>query len=85
MVLQLSGSAGMFPIQLSGGFFQAIHPFLPMTYGIEGLRRTISVGTSAGHDFAVLLGIAVCFNGLLWAYFTWHKARISKKALALGA
>lgn len=41
LVLQLSGSGGTFPIQVSPPFFQAIHPFLPFTYAISLLRETV--------------------------------------------
>jgi putative membrane protein len=37
LVLQLGASGGTFPIQTSPGFFQAINPFLPMTYSILAL------------------------------------------------
>ncbi|PWK13827.1 YhgE/Pip domain-containing protein [Tumebacillus permanentifrigoris] len=44
LILQLTSSAGTFPIEMVPGFFQAIHPYLPMSYGIEGLRAIISTG-----------------------------------------
>ncbi|MGZ4111697.1 MAG: YhgE/Pip family protein, partial [Tumebacillaceae bacterium] len=44
LILQLTSSAGTFPLELVPNFFQAIHPFLPMTYGVEGLRQIIAIG-----------------------------------------
>ncbi|MFT8321277.1 MAG: YhgE/Pip domain-containing protein [Bacillus sp. (in: firmicutes)] len=41
LVLQLSGSGGTFPIQVTPPFFQAIFPFLPFTYGISLLREAV--------------------------------------------
>ncbi|MBN6188899.1 YhgE/Pip domain-containing protein [Aneurinibacillus sp. BA2021] len=41
LVLQLSGSGGTFPIQVTPPFFQAIHPFLPFTYAISLLREAV--------------------------------------------
>ncbi|RUT29836.1 YhgE/Pip domain-containing protein [Paenibacillus zeisoli] len=41
LVLQLSGSGGTFPIQVTPLFFQAIYPFLPFTYGIGLLREAV--------------------------------------------
>ncbi len=39
LVLQLAGSGGTFPIEVTPRFFQAIHPFLPFTYGISMMRE----------------------------------------------
>lgn len=39
LVLQIAGSGGTFPIQVTPPFFQAINPFLPFTYGISLLRE----------------------------------------------
>ncbi|MEU8888133.1 YhgE/Pip domain-containing protein [Streptomyces sp. NPDC048442] len=44
LMLQLTSAGGTYPVQTSPGFFNAIHPFLPMTYVVEGLRRLISGG-----------------------------------------
>jgi putative membrane protein len=44
LMLQLTSAGGTYPVQTSPPFFQAIHPFLPMTYVVEGLRRLISGG-----------------------------------------
>ncbi|MBP2000993.1 putative membrane protein [Paenibacillus shirakamiensis] len=41
LVLQLAGSGGTFPIQVTPPFFQAIYPFLPFTYGISLLREAV--------------------------------------------
>lgn len=44
LMLQLTSAGGTYPVQTSPGFFNAIHPFLPMTYVVEGLRRLITGG-----------------------------------------
>lgn len=41
LVLQVAGSGGTFPIQLTPKFFQIIHPFLPFTYAISFARESI--------------------------------------------
>lgn len=41
LVLQVAGSGGTFPIQLTPVFFQKINPFLPFTYGISFAREAI--------------------------------------------
>jgi len=41
LVLQVAGSGGTFPIQLTPKFFQVIYPFLPFTYAISFARESI--------------------------------------------
>ena len=41
LVLQISASGGTFPIEVMPNFFQAIHPILPFTYAIGGMRETV--------------------------------------------
>ncbi|PEA54836.1 phage infection protein [Bacillus pseudomycoides] len=41
LVLQVAGSGGTFPIQMTPKFFQAIYPFLPFTYAIRIIRETV--------------------------------------------
>ncbi|MEO7106295.1 MAG: YhgE/Pip domain-containing protein [Rhodoferax sp.] len=38
MVLQLSSAGGVFPVELSGGVYQAVSPWLPFTWVIKALR-----------------------------------------------
>ncbi|ETA73666.1 hypothetical protein LEQ_1104 [Ligilactobacillus equi DPC 6820] len=50
LVLQLGGAGGSFPIQVTkglNGFFQAINPYLPMTYSIYGFRESLTGGLGA--------------------------------------
>ncbi|MFB8181703.1 YhgE/Pip family protein [Streptomyces sp. NPDC055966] len=44
LMLQLTSAGGTYPVQTSPGFFNAIHPFLPMSYIVEALRRLITGG-----------------------------------------
>ncbi|WP_080803332.1 YhgE/Pip domain-containing protein [Arabiibacter massiliensis] len=64
LMLQLTACAGTFPIQTTPDFFQAINPFMPMTYVVSGMRQ-IMTGldyTVVAQSCAVLAGIgAVCF------------------------
>ncbi|MEB8095860.1 YhgE/Pip family protein [Staphylococcus caprae] len=41
LMLQLSASEGIFPITLSGKFYQLINPLSPMSYAIQGYRDAI--------------------------------------------
>lgn len=67
LLLQVGSSGGSYPIELSGKFFQTLHPYLPMSYVVSGLRETISLGGNFGHEVKILLGFLVGFGilGLL--------------------
>lgn len=41
MILQVAGSGGTFPVQLTSNFFIKLNPFLPFTYAISFLREAI--------------------------------------------
>lgn len=68
LMLQLGGSGGTFPMEITMKFYNVIHWYLPMTYSILGLRDSISGGLGTHYTLfcnLVLLGIAVVFNLLL--------------------
>ncbi|WP_432039740.1 YhgE/Pip family protein [Streptomyces cucumeris] len=44
LMLQLTSAGGTYPVQTSPHFFNVIHPFLPMSYVVDGLRRLITGG-----------------------------------------
>ncbi|WP_236046866.1 YhgE/Pip domain-containing protein [Streptacidiphilus fuscans] len=61
LMLQLTSAGGTYPVQTSPGFFGAIHPYLPMTWVVGGLRRLISGGdlTVVWQGVGVLAGFLV--------------------------
>lgn len=62
LILSLGAAAGTFPIETSSAFYQWIHPYLPMSYAITGLRESISGGisqTNLAQCFAVLIGVLI--------------------------
>jgi putative membrane protein len=58
LMLQLTSSAGIYPVQTLPAFFAAIHRYLPMTYLVDGLRITLTGGYSPHlvRDAAVIAG-----------------------------
>lgn len=44
LILQLTTSAGTFPLQLIPHGYQVFHPFLPMSYTVLGFKAVISTG-----------------------------------------
>ena len=61
LLLQVGSAGGSYPIELSGKFFQMLHPYLPMTYIVSGLRQTISMTGSIGKEVGILLAFLVGF------------------------
>lgn len=39
VILQIPGSAGTYPIEMTPMFFQRLHPLLPFTYGVNAMRE----------------------------------------------
>ncbi|RXI75679.1 YhgE/Pip family protein, partial [Levilactobacillus suantsaii] len=78
LVLQLGASAGTYPLPLTSHFFQAIHPFLPMSYGVAGLRQTLMIGDSAWPDIGMLILFLMVFTGLTWLFYARRYARLKR-------
>ncbi|MEV6932758.1 YhgE/Pip family protein, partial [Dactylosporangium sp. NPDC051485] len=82
LMLQLTSSGGTYPIQTTPGFLQAVHPFLPMTYVVSGLRHLINGGPGG----TVLTG-AVVLAGFAAAAFAlttvaaWRGRRLTPSRL----
>ena len=64
MVVQLAGSAGTYPVEISAGFVAKIHRWLPFTYTVDAFRSTISGGESIRIPVIVLTAVAIVFIGL---------------------
>ncbi|WP_032840618.1 YhgE/Pip domain-containing protein [Gardnerella vaginalis] len=60
LMLQITSSAGTFPVQMTPAFFRAVHPYLPMTYSIMGLRQAMS-GKNSG-EIVSGIGMLVLFG-----------------------
>lgn len=61
LVLQISATGGIYPIQIMHGFFQTIYSYMPMTYGIT-LVREAQLGTVWSNylpALAILLAIGI--------------------------
>ncbi|PWM98462.1 MAG: YhgE/Pip domain-containing protein [Massilioclostridium sp.] len=70
LVIQIAGSSGTFPIEVTPKFFQNVYPFLPFTYAINAMRETIAgfygnqyliylLQVLAFLPFALLLGLVL--------------------------
>lgn len=79
LILQLSGSGGTYPIQLSNRFFEAIHPYLPMTYSIDAYRQLFGIGGSISTDLFILLAILIVFNLLIILFYTVKRKTLQQE------
>lgn len=61
LLLQLTTCAGTYPYETLPAVFRVLHPILPMSYLVEGLRVTITGGNGAhlARDAVVLAGFLV--------------------------
>lgn len=76
LMLQLGGSGGTFPMEITNKFFNAIHPYLPLTYSIQAFRQALTGGWGSGifwSSIVVLAGITIVSLGLLWASMVFLK------------
>ncbi|MFD2613825.1 YhgE/Pip family protein [Paenibacillus gansuensis] len=64
MILQLTSSAGTFPIELIPEPLQHVSKWLPMSYSIEAFREVIS-----GGDFSVVLGDMLIMGIYIGVFF----------------
>ena len=55
MVVQIPGSAGLYPIEVLPSFFRFLHPLFPFTYGVNALREI--VGGLYGHTYLSCLAV----------------------------
>ncbi|MDI6725182.1 MAG: YhgE/Pip domain-containing protein [Methanobacterium sp.] len=42
LVLQITATGGIFPVEILPSFFQSIHPYLPLTYAVGALREVVA-------------------------------------------
>ncbi len=86
LVLQLGASEGTFPIQLTNGFFQAVHPYSPMTYAIKALRESIfgfEGNVPFGQSVIILAVLWLVMAFLLWAVYYFRFDRKTEDAAAV--
>lgn len=62
MVVQLAGSAGTYPLELSGSFVPYLHDWVPFTYTVTAFRSTISGGESIGKSLLFLGALFLVFS-----------------------
>ncbi|MFP5110863.1 YhgE/Pip family protein [Bacillaceae bacterium C204] len=72
LILQLTTSAGTFPLELIPNFLQHFNAYLPMSYSVQGFKAVISSGDYSfmWQNFMILLGFMLAFALGTIAYFS---------------
>ena len=78
MVMQLAGSVGTYPYELSGSFVPYLHDWVPFTYTVEAFRSTISGGESIQGCLIFLLVLFLIFTGLTILEFTVRARKVQE-------
>lgn len=76
LILQLTTSAGTFPLELIPSALQPFNSLLPMTYAVQGFKAVISSGDYSfmWHNAYILLAFAVvCAVGTILYFSKMHK------------
>ena len=73
LILQITSSGGTFPLETTPAFFQVISPFLPMTYGVAGLRQ-VTAGVQMDQAW-VYAGFLLLFGLVAFAFTCFIAAR----------
>lgn len=69
LMLQLTSAGGLYPVETTPGFFQALHPLLPMSHVVDALRVTISGGETAHVTRAVIVLLAYLAGAIALSSF----------------
>ena len=73
LMLQLSSSGGTYPVETTPVFFQSLHPFMPASYVVTGLRELITGGIDSRPWVSVVV-LAVMLVGSI-AISAWSAGR----------
>ena len=88
VALQLAASGGLYPVEVLSGPFQAISPFLPLTWAVQGMQ--LIVAGASGGAVAAAAGMVALFGlgGVIGTAFVVARRRgirsIGFAATALG-
>lgn len=81
LVVQISSAGGSYPLQITGGIFPIISPFLPISHAVSGLRESISIGHPVYGQMAILIGFGLVFT--FFNYLVLHRKQHTVMKLAM--
>jgi putative membrane protein len=84
LALQLSASGGIMPVELSGGLFAQLSPWLPMTWVVKGVKASM-FGAYDGNWQTPLTMVACAGIGALALTCWWGRSRYARVHTARSA
>lgn len=78
VIMQIPGASGIYPIQMMPGFFQALFPLFPFTYGINAMREVIGGFYDAYYLRAI--GVLLLFAALSFILGIFLRQRLGNFA-----
>src|SRR5690606_25584316 len=78
VIMQIPGASGIYPIEMMPGFFRALFPFFPFTYGIDAMRETI--GGFYRADYWVSVAVLVMYAALAFLLGLFFRQRLGNFA-----
>ncbi|TFD38638.1 YhgE/Pip family protein, partial [Cryobacterium sp. TMB3-12] len=73
LMLQLSSSGGTYPVETTPEFFQILHPWMPASYVVTGLRQLITGGIDSRLWLSVLVLVGILVGSI--AVSAWSASR----------
>ena len=74
MVIQLAGSAGTYPVEISGAFVSKIHALVPFTYTVDAFRIAIA-GKGSIVPCCIVMGVLVVVFSILTVILFHFRAK----------
>ena len=74
MVIQLAGSAGTYPVEISGAFVSKIHALVPFTYTVDAFRIAIA-GKGSIAPCCIVMGVLVVVFSVLTVILFHFRAK----------
>lgn len=74
VIMQIPGASGIYPIEMMPGFFRALFPLFPFTYGIGALRETI--GGFYGLNYWKLVAVLALIAALSFTLGLFFRQRL---------
>jgi putative membrane protein len=76
LMLQLSSSGGTYPVETTPVFFQALHPFMPASYVVTGLRELITGGIDSRLWVSVVVLAVILIGSIVISAWSAGRQRI---------
>lgn len=76
LMLMLSSSGGTYPLETTPAFFQALHPSMPASYVVSGLRELMTGGIDSRLWISVTFLAVVAVDSVAISAFSARRQRV---------